>query len=48
MRFKDFTDEELDILEDSLCEYGCCKYMIDEIRRERDRRRLAIGEVYVC
>lgn len=38
MRFKDFSDKELDILEDALCcEYAGC-YLIFEIRRERERR----------
>lgn len=44
MRFKDFTDDELDILEDALCfEYGGC-YLIFEIRRERERREELKGE----
>lgn len=38
MRFKDFSDNELDILEDALCcEYPGC-YLIFEIRREREHR----------
>ena len=48
MKFKDFTDNELDILEDALCcEYAGC-YLIYEIRKERERRRMINGEVYVC
>ena len=44
MRFKDFTDEELDVLEDALCEYGN-KTLIKEIRFERDKREKPIAEL---
>lgn len=44
MRFEDFSDKELDILEDALCcEYAGC-YLIFEIRRERERRADLKGE----
>ena len=44
MRFKDFSDKELDILEDALCcEYAGC-YLISEIRREKERRSELKGE----
>ena len=44
MRFKEFSDEELDILEDALCcEYTGC-YLIFEIRKERERRTKLKGE----
>lgn len=44
MRFKDFSDKELDILEDALCcEYAGC-YLIYEIRKERERRAELKGE----
>ena len=39
MRFKDFTEEELDIMENSLYEYGYGKKLITEIRNERERRK---------
>ena len=36
-RFKNFTDSELDILEDALCQYGN-KALVKEIRLESDKR----------
>lgn len=38
MRFKDFSDKELDILEDALCCEYAGYYLISEIRREREHR----------
>ena len=43
-RFKNFTDSELDILEDALCQYGN-KTLIKEIRLERDKREKPIAEL---
>lgn len=36
-RFKNFTDSELDILEDALCQYGN-KTLVKEIRSETHKR----------
>lgn len=36
-RFKSFTDSELDILEDALCQYGN-KTLVKEIRSETHKR----------
>ena len=38
MRFKDFTKDELDILEEALCEYNSGKYLINEIREVRKNK----------
>lgn len=36
-RFSNFTDDELDTLEDACCQVGA-KWLVDEIRAERERR----------
>ena len=37
MRFKDFTDTELEMMEIAFCNEGY-KYLVEEVRRERERR----------
>lgn len=44
MRFKDFSDKELDILEDALCCEYAGYYLIYEIRKERERRAELKGD----
>ena len=36
-RFSDFTDDELDMMEEAFCNEGL-KYLVYEIRKERDSR----------
>lgn len=37
-RFSDFTDEELDAMEEAFCNEGL-KYLIGEVRKEREDRK---------
>ena len=36
-RFSNFTDDELDMMEEAFCNEGL-KYLVDEVRRERSLR----------
>ena len=36
-RFSDFTDDELDMMEEAFCNEGL-KYLVSEIREERNSR----------
>lgn len=38
-RFSDFTDDELDMMEEAFCNEGL-KYLVFEIRKERSSRSL--------
>ena len=42
MRFSMFTDEELDAMESAFCNEGL-KWLVEEIRAERERRRRERG-----
>ena len=47
-RFSKFTNDELEVLEDALCQYGTKSDMIDEIRKQMKDRKPVSYEKNHC